>query len=66
MITTAIPPKHQHHPTTGQQPHVSLDAQRAGRCDAYAQQVNHSAHIKTITLNYVNRRRSSMDRTSAS
>ena len=66
MLITAIPPKHQHHSTTGEQPHVSLDAQRAGRCDAYAQQVNHSAYIKSITLNCPPCRRSSMDRTSAS
>ena len=36
----AIPPKYQHHSTTGQQPHVSPDAQRVGRCDADAKQIS--------------------------
>jgi len=36
----AIPTKHQHHPATGQQPHVSADTQRAGRCNADVEQIS--------------------------
>ena len=46
----AIPPKNQHHLATGQQPHVSADAQRVGRCHQNAEKAHQCPCVTQVHL----------------